>query len=206
VDLLTTSSPSATPHDLFQHLLDVIASPRFLSREGIGSEVPFFICPYPPAQAAEMGRLERQLANQLVLRHVRVLRINLYDLCLELLSARGVLDRILEMEESIDKAQLKELLQGVLDTEHHLVPAIAARMAATDYDVLFITGVGEVFPYIRSHTILNNLQTTAGDRPLVLFFPGEYTHSPQGGASLDLFGRLHDDRYYRAFNLLHVSV
>ncbi|WP_261863114.1 DUF1788 domain-containing protein [Psychrobacter sp. JCM 18900] len=35
------------------------------------------------------------------------------------------------------------------------------------------------------------------------FFPGAYTHSLESGASLDLFGRLHDDKYYRAFNIYH---
>ena len=50
---------------------------------------------------------------------------------------------------------------------------------------------------------ISNLQSTAKDRPTVLFFPGAYTHSLATGASLDLFGRLHDDKYYRAFNIFH---
>ena len=78
-------------------------------------------------------------------------------------------------------------------------------MRARDFDVLFISGVGEVFPYIRSHNVLNNLQSTAKDRPTVMFFPGTYTQSLETGASLDLFGRLHDDKYYRAFNIFHVE-
>jgi hypothetical protein len=36
-----------------------------------------------------------------------------------------------------------------------------------------------------------------------MFFPGVYTQSLEKGASLDLFGRLHDDKYYRAFNIFH---
>jgi hypothetical protein len=79
-------------------------------------------------------------------------------------------------------------------------------MAQEEYEVMFITGVGEVFPYIRSHTVLNNLQSTAKYRPTVMFFPGEYTHSAETGASLNLFGRLHDDNYYRAFNIYHSQV
>jgi hypothetical protein len=79
-------------------------------------------------------------------------------------------------------------------------------MAERDFDVLFLTGVGEVYPFIRSHTVLNNLQRVAKDRPTVLFFPGEYSYSPEEGASLDLFGRLRGDRYYRAFNIYHSHV
>ena len=39
--------------------------------------------------------------------------------------------------------------------------------------------------------------------PAIVPFPGNYTHSLESGASLDLFGRLHDDKYYRAFNIYH---
>ena len=81
--------------------------------------------------------------------------------------------------------------------------AIAAKMAVTEHEVLFLSGVGEVFPYIRSHNVLNNLQSTAKEKPTVMFFPGAYTHSLESGASLDLFARLHDDKYYRAFNIFH---
>jgi hypothetical protein len=74
------------------------------------------------------------------------------------------------------------------------------------FDVLFISGIGEVFPYIRSHAVLNNLQSTAKEQPTIMFFPGEYTREIATGASLDLFGRLHDDKYYRAFDILHYEV
>lgn len=113
---------------------------------------------------------------------------------------------MIEIEPTVTKAELMELLQGVLDPETHLVPAIAAKMQEQPFDVLFLTGVDAVFPYIRSHNVLNNLQSTAKVRPTVIFFPGNYAQSLEKGASLDLFGVLHDDRYYRAFNIYHVQV
>jgi hypothetical protein len=187
----------------FQHLLAVISSQRFLNKQGLGNEVPFFICPYKPEESVEMERLQNQLASHLEQAGVRILEINLYDLSIEILKERDVWNRILEMEESVSKEQFRELLQGVLDPEAHLVPAIAAKLASTEFSVLFLSGVGEVFPYIRSHNILNNLQSTAKEKPTVMFFPGAYTHSLESGASLVLFGRLHDDKYYRAFNIFH---
>ena len=189
--------------DRFEHLLSVISGQRFLQKQGIGNEVPFFICPYKPEESIQMDLLQRQLINQLSQTGVRVLEINLYDLSIEILKARGIWEQILEMEASVSKDQLKELLQGVLDTEAHLAPAMAAKLANTEFDVLFLTGVGEVFPYIRSHNVLNNLQSTAKEKPTVIFFPGDYTHSLESGASLELFGKLHDDKYYRAFNIYH---
>ena len=189
--------------DRLQHLFAVISSQRFRSRQGLGNEVPFFICPYKPEEAVAMERLRRQLVNRLEQSGIRTLDINLYDLSIEILKERDIWDRILELEASVSKDELKELLQGVLDPEAHLVPAIAAKMAATEHEVLFLSGVGEVFPYIRSHNVLNNLQSTAKEKPTVMFFPGAYTHSLESGASLDLFARLHDDKYYRAFNIFH---
>ncbi len=200
---MTLDSARMPRQDRFQHLFAVISGQRFLNKQGIGNEVPFFICPYKQEEAIEMGRLQRQLVNRLEQAGVRVLEINLYDLSIEILKDRGIWDQILEMEESFSKDQLKELLQGVLDPENHLVPAIAAKLSSMEFDVLFLSGVGEVFPYIRSHNILNNLQSTAKEKPTVLFFPGSYTHSLESGASLDLFGKLHDDKYYRAFNIFH---
>ncbi len=203
---MKTSITQMLIKDKFQHLLAVISSQRFLNKQGLGNEVPFFICPFKPEDSVKMERLQHQLVNRLEHAGVQILDINLYDLSIEILKERDIWDRIIEMEETISKEQLKELLQGVLDPESHLIPAIAGKMASTDFDVLFLSGVGEIFPYIRSHNVLNNLQSTAKEKPTVMFFPGSYTHSLESGASLDLFGKLQDDRYYRAFNIFHYEI
>jgi len=189
----------------YEHLLKVISSRRFLAMQGLGNEVPFFICPFPPRDTVDMQRVRKQLVKALEKKGIRILEINLYDLALELLKKRNIFERLLEMEKKVGKDQLLELLQGVLDAEKHLVPAMAEKMAAREFEVMFITGVGEVFPYIRSHNILNNLQSTAKEKPTILFFPGSYTSSPGEGSSLDLFGRLRDDKYYRAFDIFNYN-
>lgn len=203
---MSTDPERMTSQQRLDHLVNVISSPRFLQMQGLGNEVPFFIFPYPPQDAVAVESVRAQALRQLAQRGVQVLHINLYDLAVELLKERGIWDEILVVEPDTSKEELKELLQGVLDPEQHLVPAIAMRLRETDCDVLFLSGVGEVYPYIRSHNVLNNLQSTAKDKPTVLFFPGRYTHSLSSGASLDLFGLLHDDKYYRAFNILHYEV
>ena len=203
---MTRDPASLSITERYQHLERVTSSSRFLNKEGLGNEVPFFICPYRPGEAVKMDKLAGQLAKRLTNNGVPILEINLYDLAVEILKERGVWDRILQVEETISKAQLKELLQNTLDPEKHLVPAIARKMEETEFDVLFITGVGEVFPYIRSHNVLNNLQKVAKEQPTVMFFPGEYSHSPDEGASLVLFNRLRGDKYYRAFNIYDVEV
>jgi hypothetical protein len=190
----------------FQHLFEVISTRRFLLNQGIGNEVPFFICPYMPEEAVEMARLQKQLVSKLSQSGILVLDINLYDISIELLKERGIWERVLAMEETVTKDELKELLQGVLDPETYLVQAVTSKMTTCEFDVIFLSGIGEVFPYIRSHSVLNNLQSTVKEKPMVMFFPGVYTHSLESGASLDLFRRLHDDKYYRAFNILNFEV
>jgi hypothetical protein len=203
-------------HNRFEHLVKVISSERFLQMRGLNNDLPFYICEFRASEAVEMQRLQRQLINTLGNlslpclggRGVKVLEINLYDLSIELLQAREgssegsrLWDEILTIEPDVDKDSLLELLQNVLGIEEYLIPAIGERLRETDFDVLFLSGIGEVFPYIRSHNVLNNLQSTAKDKPTVLFFPGEYRHSLENGASLELFGLLHDDKYYRACNI-----
>lgn len=204
----------------FDHLVNVISSQRFLEMKGLNNDLPFYICEFRPAEAVEIERMRRQLVATLAARRVdclggrgvKVLEISLYDLCVDLLKSREgseegqtVWDQILLIEPETDKESLKELLQNVLDVREHVIPAIADRLEKTDFDVLFLSGIGEVFPYIRSHNVLNNLQSTAKEKPTIMFFPGEYKHSLEHGASLELFGKLTDDKYYRAFNIFEIQ-
>jgi len=158
----------------YEHLITTITSDRFLGMQGLGNEVPFFICPFKSEEFDEMSKLYDQLGNTLTNKGIQVLKINLYDLSIEILKDRGIWDRVIKTEPTMKKNKLRELLSGVLDVENHLIPAISKKMAKHDFDVMFITGVGEVFPYIRSHTVLNNLQSKAKEKPTVMFFPGEY--------------------------------
>ncbi|MCA0217550.1 MAG: DUF1788 domain-containing protein [Actinobacteria bacterium] len=185
-----------------KRLLSVLSSPRFLAMEGLGNEVPFFIYPYDPEDALEVGAAKKRLKNKLKNdRGVTVLEINLYDLTVEMLQERGVWDRLLQLEVEQGKEAFIKPLQNMLDPGSKLMPAIKARLDENPHDILFLTGIGEVFPYIRSHNVLNNLQSIAGDRPVLVFFPGDYKHSGVGGSSLVLFGKLKDDNYYRAFDI-----
>ncbi len=64
-------------------------------------------------------------------------------------------------------------------------------------DLLVLTGVGAVYPMLRTHTLLSALHPIMGSTPLLMFFPGRYD-----GHSLRLFNTLAEDHYYRAFRLV----
>lgn len=185
-----------------EHLFAVLSGTRFLQMEGLSNEVPFFIYPYPPEDTLDVAAAKKRIKNRLSHAGVTVFEINLYDLAIELLQERGVWDRILAIEPEQDKVDFREMLQGMLDPQLHIAPAVRDRLTNEQFDVFFLTGIGEVFPYIRSHNVLNNLQSVVKGKPMLMFFPGRYEQSDTLGSSLVLFGRLKDDQYYRAKNIL----
>ena len=199
-------SGELTRKERAEHLYRVITSERFLTKQGLGNEVPFFIYPFPAAEGLSMTEDRADLVERVSHAGVKVLNLSLYELSLGILEERGILDDVLSAEPDMEKSELRELLQGVLDVHEHLIPKIAEAIDLQPHDVIFLSGAGKVYPYIRSHNVLNNLQSTAKNKPTVLFFPGNYTHSTATGGSLDLFGLLHDDKYYRAFNILNYEV
>lgn len=194
-----------TPHELSrqeEHLFAVLSGERFLKMEGLSNEVPFFIYPYEPEHALDVAKAKKRVKNRLANRGIEVREINLYDLSVDVLKERGDWDEVLEVEPELDKVEFTEMLQSMLNPQQHLAPAIRERLADGEFDTVFLTGIGEVFPYIRSHNVLNNLQSVVVGRPMLMFFPGRYEQSDTLGSSLVLFGRLKDDQYYRAKNIL----
>lgn len=180
------------------HLVAVMSGSRFRNKEGLIGEDPYFIYPYDPRDALEIAASKKRIKTKLAQKGIEVLEVNLYDLVVEVLQDRGVWDDLIELEPTISKDDFREGLRSMLDPGDDLAPAIRAKLAAQPFDIFFLTGIGEVFPFIRSHSVLNNLQTVAGDKPMLMFFPGTYEQSKTMGSSLVLFGSVPDDNYYRA--------
>lgn len=180
----------------FSHLYNVISSKRFLNKEALGGEIPFFITAYDARQEIEVYDSIKLLKNKLETSGVSVLELNLYDIVCDILEEKGGMERMFKIELSKDKDKFLSALQSTLNIHQILMPRIKQMIEDYPAKVYFLTGIGMVFPYIRSHNILNNLQNVAKDSPTVTFFPGDYN-----GHTLNLFGLLKDDNYYRAFNI-----
>jgi len=180
---------------LFMKLFDIFSTERFLTSTGTAGELPYYVQTYRPQDLTVVERNIPLLIDRLGSASIRVLEINLYRLCISLLEEHGNLESVFEMELEEGKENLFEALQASLDVETILLPAITAAIQAQEYHICFVTGVGAVFPYIRTHTILNNLARVIR-KPLVVFFPGNYD-----GYTLTIFGRIKDEHYYRAFLL-----
>ncbi|MGY0497651.1 DUF1788 domain-containing protein [Nocardia sp. FBN12] len=196
-----------------KHVYDVLRSDRFLKMEGLSKDVPFFIYPFPPTWTEDVDDVRDRVTTKL---HsddgIGVVDINLYDLAVELLTERGVWDRVLQAEPTMDKTEFREMLQGMLDPYDHLAPAIRARLdavpgsntntTAPNRTVVFLTGIGEVFPFIRTHTVLENLQSVVVAHPLLAWFPGTYEFTPSAGHQLRALNLGASDSYYRAKDIL----
>ena len=61
-------------------------------------------------------------------------------------------------------------------------------------DVIVLSGVGKVFPFMRVHALLEAMQPLFNDVPILVFYPGEFD-----GHYVKLFNKLKANEYYRAF-------
>jgi hypothetical protein len=108
------------------------------------------------------------------------------------------------MEPEYDKNMLlREVFQPILSVEEEENAFLDKFKESVEDDgqsIALITGVGKAFPVIRSHTILNNLQSIFRKNPVVMMYPGRYEIKEK--MTLKLFEKLDDDNYYRAFPLV----
>lgn len=179
--------------DMFEQIYQKVKQEDFLQMTSLNGEIPFWIVSYNPEQEVEIAKAYGGLLKKLERKGVEVLDINLYTIAMQILDDNVGLQEMFDLEKEMSKQEFKEAVQSVLDIQEVLMPQIKNLIDSSKAQVYFISGVGNSFPFLRSHNILNNLQNIAKDAPTVMFFPGKYT-----GRNLQLFGLLTDDNYYRA--------
>ena len=180
-------------------LFGTLSDKGLLSNRGIGNEIGFYIFAYAPQDEPIVGGYIPKLAERLSGAGVKVLDFNLYELILELLKERDLLQKSFDLEAQKGSSGLEKALKKIIRPER-IIELMRERLTEP-HDLVFITGVGAAYPLIRSHTVLNNLHPVIDEVPVVMFFPGSYT-----GQELTLFDELKDDNYYRAFPLLQEVV
>lgn len=183
-------------HNKFAHVLKVVSSESFLKMDALGGEIPFWIAPYDIVAHDQVEIEIRNLQTKLANMGIKSELIDLFELSCSIIEANIGLDKIFDVEKRKDKEKFKRALQSTVNIHERLIPAIIERLNASEPQILLIKGVSSVYPFIRSHTVLNNLQSAVKHIPTVMFFSGAYS-----GNSLNLFGIMKDDNYYRAFNI-----
>jgi len=179
-------------------IMDRIQSPEFLSNSGLGNDLEFYIFDYPPEEELVVRDYVKFVLDTLAKKRpdLRIAHVNLFRLLIDYLKKRNLYDRALDIQKNKGDEELRKALKGPLH-EEKIAGIFVEAAQPENNDVVFMTGVGNVWPLFRSHTLLNNLHPLMQGTPLVVFYPGIYD-----GQGLSLFGRLRDNNYYRAFRLI----
>lgn len=174
-----------------------VASSDFLQGKGLGNEIPFYIFDYPPEEEIAIRDHLSFLVKRLKEHYkLKVLHVNLLDFLIAYLKEKNIYDKCFELEINKGVEGLENALKAPLKAEN-LVRQFSTKYSPSDYALVILSGIGSVYPLIRSHSLLNNLQSVMGDVPLVMFYPGKYD-----GRNLKLFGKVESNPYYRAFRLI----
>ena len=172
----------------------LIQEPEFLEGKGLSNEVNIRIFCYEPEDEILVRHFVNQLETDQSL-DCHLIVCNLYKIFLSICNDMDIMEAIPDMEESDGSSYLLEQLDSAIGNEE-FIDKIQYEPHEIG-DVLMLTGVGEVFPFMRIHTLLEALQPYFSDVPILVMYPGEFD-----GHQVKLFNRLKPNDYYRAFNVI----
>ena len=171
-----------------------IQKPEFLEGKGLSNEVNIRIFCYDAADEMIVRHFTEQLVVDQSL-DCHLIERNLYKVFLSICDDKRITDKASQMEEKKGKDFLFKNLQKFANNKS-FVEKIQYEPHEPG-DVLLLTGVGEVFPFMRIHSLLEALQPEFPDIPILVMYPGKYD-----GRFVRLFDRLEPNPYYRAFNII----
>ncbi len=178
----------------------IIDDENFRKNKGLGNEVGYYIFDYPATAELKVREyLEKLLdKNKARPQEYKLVIYDLYDIMLDLIEEEGLMDSCIEMEKNEGLDYLILAVNDILRTDYnnnYFNNYIEKN--TPDNSIVFITGIGKIFPFARVHGILNKLHLVFDRAPVILFYPGKYD-----GQSLVLFSEFKDGNYYRAFPLI----
>ena len=123
-----------------------------------------------------------------------IVEFDLYEIIINILKEKGYLDKVFDFEKKKGRDKTRIAITQVLrlSSDSNLIVKHIKENVEED-SIVFLTGVGKVFPIVRSHNIINSLYDNLDYVPLIIFLPGNYT-----GINLRLFNTIDDCNHYRA--------
>lgn len=188
----------------FEHLLNICSCEDFLQCKILCNDIPIFIADYDIKEEEDFLSMQGNLINALQNKGISVLSINLYDLVIEILqNNQGDWEWVTSEDRS--KEELLKELKEILPIESCIIPEIANKMSQNEgkYDILFLNGCGNIFPFLRTHTILNNLHRHI-NKPVIVFFPGKSISKTSPYSTFNLFNEIDEGNDYRATNIFQI--
>lgn len=166
----------------------------FLEGKGLSNEVNIRIFCYDPKEEMIVQNfVERLMADRSLKCHL--IEYNLYKVLLSICEEKRIIEKIPALEDKKGKDFLRDQLSRMASNK-----AFVEKMKYAPHqigDAILITGVGDVFPFLRVHDLLTAMQPEFTDVPILVFYPGNYD-----GRDLQLFHKLKKNSYYRAFNVI----
>lgn len=178
--------------DRFKEVEHKVKQEKFIKGRGTGNDLSFYVFDYDPVDEIKVRHKTTQLISNLNrFNPNKVKEFDLYKMFIGFLKEQDIFEQIRNMESEDGKEYTFNAITPFISEEMYIEKI---KKESEEYEIVFITGVGKVYPFMRSHHILNKLHAVIGKKPVVMFYPGRYT-----GQDLTLFGTLPDDNYYRAF-------
>ena len=165
---------------------------EFLEGLGLSNEVNIRIFCYDAADEMTVRQFISQITTDQSI-GCNLVECNLYEIFLTLCEDIDIMDAIPEMEEADGKEFLLEQLHTAIGEGEFIEKMQYAPHKKGD--ILLLTGVGDVFPFMRVHSLLEALQPHFSDIPILVMYPGTFD-----GSYVRLFDKLTPNAYYRAFN------
>lgn len=179
---------------------DRISDQDFLANRGVANEVRYYVFDYEPCDELiirdKIKALKKQ--NNPDADGFQIVEFDLYEMVISILEEKGYIDKCVKFEEQKGMEYLYTAVTKMLRLTNDDNLIVNRILESTPENaVVFLTGVGKVFPFVRSHNVLNNLHQVLDSVPVIMFYPGTWN-----GQSLSLFGTITDGNYYRAFPLI----
>ncbi len=175
-------------------LRELLKNDDFLAGRGLSNEVNIRIFCYDPKdEMAVRDFSSRIIADNSMPCHL--IECNLYQIFLSICEDMEITDEIAGLEESEGSAYLLQQLENSI-SEKDFIKKMQYSPHNTG-DVLLLTGIGDVFPFMRVHSLLEAMQSDFSDIPIVVLYPGTFKNE-----ELQLFNKVEPNGYYRAFNVI----
>ena len=172
----------------------------FLNNRGLGNEIGFYIFDYPPQFELMVRDYLALLGGRMAKLGRRFVHLNLFDEMLAMLQERKLLDKAFELEKKKGIDELAKALKGPLE-QGRVAQHLVKKMDPSAQEFVLLSGLGQCWPLLRGHSLLNALHAHMGETPLVLFYPGRYNGLELYPFDLDT-AEVAPANYYRAFQLV----
>lgn len=189
----------------FNRLKQRLEKQSFQENEGLSNEVGYYIFDYHPNKELEVRDFIKKLQNTSLAERINLKVFDVFEIMINKINevrkiANGdPFEIIAQMEKTGGLTQVTQQINNLLqmgENNNAITQYVRNQIQDDKRSVIFITGIGKVYPILRAHKILNTMHQIIDEYPVVMFYPGSYDE-----LSLQAFGEVKDQNYYRAFRI-----